>query len=92
MIKSNDYFFILSEKELFGRAIYSAPGEGHWYEYYRQEDVPYFATDIDLERVIWWLRSARYSRSNGFCSVGTGGSANRHGADYSLALLPGFCF
>ena len=38
----------------------SAPGEGHWYEYYRQEDVPYFATDMDLERVIRWLRSADY--------------------------------
>lgn len=90
MIKSNDYFFILSEKELFGRAIYSAPGEGHWYEYYRQEDVPYFATDMDLERVIRWLRSARYTNSHGFCRVYTDGSASGSGADYSLALLPGF--
>ena len=90
MIKSNDYFFILSEKELFGRAIYSAPGEGHWYEYYRQEDVPYFATDMDLERVIRWLRSARDNVHNGFCRVNTDGSARNHSANYSLALLPGF--
>ena len=92
MIKSNDYFFILSEKELFGRAIYSAPGEGHWYEYYRQEDVPYFATDMDLERVIRWLRSARCNYGNGFCCVYTDGSANYYSAHCSLALLPGFCF
>ena len=68
MIKSNDYFFILSEKELFGRAIYSAPGEGHWYEYYRQEDVSYFATDMDLERVIRWLRSATCGSDDAFCT------------------------
>lgn len=92
MIKSNDYFFILSEKELFGRAIYSAPGEGHWYEYYRQEDVPYFATDMDLERVIRWLRSATYSTNNTFCNVYTDGSATSNLANCSLALLPGFCF
>ena len=92
MIKSNDYFFILSEKELFGRAIYSAPGEGHWYEYYRQEDVPYFATDMDLERVIRWLRSALYSNTTSFCIVITDGSANYGIAHWSYALLPGFCF
>ena len=91
MIKSNDYFFILSEKELFGRAIYSAPGEGHWYEYYRQEDVPYFATDMDLERVIRWLRSAAYTNNYSFCHVHAGGSASSNTANYSLALLPGFC-
>lgn len=92
MIKSNDYFFILSEKELFGRAIYSAPGEGHWYEYYRQEDVSYFATDMDLERVIRWLRSATCGSDDAFCRVNTHGSANLRNANYSLALLPGFCF
>ena len=45
IIKSICKLWLKSEKELFGRCIYSAPGEGHWYEYYRQEDVPYFALD-----------------------------------------------
>ena len=70
----------------------SAPGEGHWYEYYRQEDVPYFATDMDLERVIRWLRSASYSSYDRFCNVYSDGSAYDGNANYSLALLPGFCF
>lgn len=60
--------------------------------YIPKEDVPYFATDMDLERVIRWLRSARYNINNYFCYVYTDGSANCNFAYYSLALLPGFCF
>lgn len=92
IIESVDRIFILSEKEVFGRAIYSAPGEGHWYEYYKLEDVPYFATDEDMERVIRGLRSASDDSPNFFCRVSTDGSAYTVSATYSLALLPGFCF
>lgn len=42
IIETLDSFWIKSEKELYGRNIYSAPGEGHWYEWYRQEDVAWF--------------------------------------------------
>lgn len=41
LLETECKFWIKSEKETFGRNIYSAPGEGHWYEYYRQEDVPW---------------------------------------------------
>ena len=75
---------------MFGRCIYSAPGEGHWYEYYRQEDVPYFALDENGDRVCQWLRSAYYNYYYTFCSVDTDGSAGYYLARYSLALLPGF--
>ena len=91
IIKSICKLWLKSEKELFGRCIYSAPGEGHWYEYYRQEDVPYFALDENGDRVCQWLRSALCTGSNLFCSVNTDGSANNNNANYSLALLPGFC-
>ena len=90
IIKSICKLWLKSEKELFGRCIYSAPGEGHWYEYYRQEDVPYFALDENGDRVCQWLRSARYSHDNFFCIVDTDGSADIYYASYSLALLPGF--
>ena len=66
------------KKELFGRCIYSAPGEGHWYEYYRQEDVPYFALDENGDRVCQWLRSARYNSTTNFCFVWTDGSAGNN--------------
>lgn len=90
IIKSICKLWLKSEKELFGRCIYSAPGEGHWYEYYRQEDVPYFALDENGDRVCQWLRSAHYSINDYFCNVHTDGSAGYSNADYSLALLPGF--
>lgn len=90
IVKSICKLWLKSEKELFGRCVYSAPGEGHWYEYYRQEDVPYFALDENGDRVCQRLRSAGYYGSGIFCSVGTDGSAATDGADYSLALLPGF--
>ena len=90
IIKSICKLWLKSEKELFGRCIYSAPGEGHWYEYYRQEDVPYFALDENGDRVCQWLRSASCNATSDFCSVGAGGSAGSSGAACSLALLPGF--
>ena len=90
IIKSICKLWLKSEKELFGRCIYSAPGEGHWYEYYRQEDVPYFALDENGDRVCQWLRSARYTSYYSFCIVNTDGSADNNNAYYSLALLPGF--
>ena len=90
IIKSVCKLWLKSEKELFGRCFYSVPGEGHWYEYYRQEDVPYFAEDEDGERVYQALRSASYNYSGNFCYVNTDGSASNNFAYYSLALLPGF--
>lgn len=90
IIKSICKLWLKSEKELFGRCYYSAPGEGHWYEYYRQEDVPYFATNAEGERVWQWLRSATCNYNSSFCIVWTDGSANCYTADYSGALLPGF--
>ena len=36
----------------------------------------------------WWERSPRSSASNGFCSVGSGGSAGYAGASYAFGLVP----
>lgn len=61
IIETEDKFWIKSEKETFGRCIYSAPGEGKWYEYYRQEDVPWGKKRNGEEE--WTaLRSPYYTR------------------------------
>lgn len=91
IIKSVCKLWLKSEKELYGRCFYSAPGEGSWYEYYRQEDVPYFVEDTDGERVSQWLRSAICNYYHYFCYVYTDGSANSNSALYASALSPGFC-
>lgn len=91
IVESADNIFIISEKELFGRSIYSAPGEGHWYEYYKQEDVPYFATDEDLEYcLLCWLRSPNRTNYEYFCNVHTSGSADNTIANLPMGLLVGF--
>jgi len=38
----------------------------------------------------WWERSPYYTGASSFCSVGTGGGANRYGAFGSLGLAPAF--
>jgi hypothetical protein len=90
IIKSVCKLWLKSEKELYGRCFYSVPGEGHWYEYYRQEDVPYYKEDADGERVWQALRSANYNNTGNFCHVNTDGSAASNYAGNSLALAPGF--
>lgn len=91
IIETEDKFWIKSEKELFGRNIYSAPGEGHWYEYYRQEDVAWGKKRNGSDEYTM-LRSPYYNGSAGFCHVGTSGGANASDARYSSGLAPAFCF
>jgi len=91
LIETEDRFFIKSEKELFGRCIYSAPGEGHWYEYYRQEDVPYYKVRRG-DREYLLLRSPLCNSSSYFCIVNTSGNATGSAASYSYGLAPAFAF
>ena len=91
IIETEDKFWIKSEKELFGRNILSAPGEGHWYEYYRQEDVAW-GKKRNGSNEYTMLRSPRYTNSATFCFVGTNGAANNGSARGSYGLAPAFCF
>ena len=91
IIETEDKFWLKSEKETYGRNIYSAPGEGSWYEYYRQEDVPWGKKRNGANEYTM-LRSPYYYDSNYFCSVHTNGGANGDDARNSRGLAPAFCF
>lgn len=91
ILETEDKFWIKSEKELFGRNILSAPGEGHWYEYYRQEDVQWGKQRNGRDEYTM-LRSPYYSNSGTFCYVDTNGTADYSTARYSDGLAPAFCF
>lgn len=91
LVESEDKFFIKSEVEMYGRAIYSAPGEGHWYEWYRQENVPWYKLR-NGNRDYTMLRSQMKDDYNAFCRVSTDGSAYYSGARYSYGLAPAFGF
>lgn len=91
LLESIDKFWIKSEKETFGRCIYSAPGEGHWYEFYRQEGVPWQKKRQGNEEYTM-LRSPYYTNANSFCFVNTNGYANYYYASISYGLAPAFGF
>ena len=90
IIDTLDSFWIKSEKELYGRNIYSAPGEGHWYEWYRQEDVAWFKLRNGNPEYTM-LRSPFSGISSGFCFVGSDGTAGDGGASGSGGVAFGFC-
>jgi len=91
ILETEDLFWIKSEKEMFGRNIFSAPGEGHWYEFYRQEDVPWNKKRNGREEYTL-LRSPLYSNATGFCYVTANGGAGGALASYSYGLAPAFAF
>lgn len=90
IIETLDSFWIKSEKELYGRNIYSAPGEGHWYEWYRQEDVAWFKLRNGNPEYTM-LRSPGSGYSSRFCFVYCNGNANYYYASYSNGVAFGFC-
>ena len=90
IIKSICKMWLKSEKELYGRCFYSVPGEGSWYEFYKQEDVPYYKEDCNGERTAQFLRSPYYNYSNFFCNVCSNGYMGAAGATGSLGLAPAF--
>ena len=90
IIETLDSFWIKSEKELYGRNIYSAPGEGHWYEWYRQEDVAWFKLRNGNPEYTM-LRSPYSGDSDLFCIVSSNGGAVNSIANYSRGVAFGFC-
>ena len=91
IVKSKDYVWLKSEKELFGRAIYSNDGEGHWYALFMQEDFPWFKLNGENKRDWQWLRSVFAGGTYPFCRVRPGGSASTTASGSSSGVAPGFC-
>lgn len=91
LIETEDKFWIKSEKETYGRNIYSAPGEGHWYEWYRQEDVPWHKMRNGNNECTM-LRSPNSNYSGTFCVVNTNGQREQRRCILFPWARPGFLF
>lgn len=93
LAKTSDKLWILSEREQYGRSFYSAPGEGKWYEFYRQEDAPWDRRykNGEGDRAWYFLRSPYLGASAGFCVVNSDGARNYGSASYSYGVAVGFC-
>lgn len=92
---TTDYFFLLSEYEVFGSTTYANSNEASkqaQYSYYSagNSKVKYNHSATSTA-VFWWLRSPHASYSTSFVTVSTDGTVNHGYAHYSRGFAPGFC-
>ncbi len=92
---TTDYFFLLSEYEVFGsisRANSNEASKQAQYAYYSagNSKIKYKHNGTSTA-AYWWLRSPRASSSDGFVYVYADGAVTSYGAGYSLGFAPGFC-
>ena len=92
---TTDYFFLLSEYEVFGSISYANSNESSkqaQYAYYSAGNSKIkYKHDATSTAAIWCLRSPGSSYSGGFVRVNTDGTVGYRSADSSLGFAPGFC-
>lgn len=92
---TTDYFFLLSEFEVFGSISYGNTNEKNkqaQYAYYSAGNSKIkYKHDGTSTAAYWWLRSPRASYSHYFVTVITGGTVGNASAYGSLGFAPGFC-
>lgn len=92
---TTDYFFLLSEYEVFGNITYANTYEAN----YQQQYAYYSAGNSKVKyrhnstgsAAYWWLRSPRAGSSSYFVNVYADGTVDDSGAYNSLGFAPGFC-
>ena len=92
---TTDYFFLLSEYEVFGSISYANSNESSkqaQYAYYSAGNSKIkYKHDGTSTAAIWWLRSPYASHSYFFVIVDTDGTVVNYNAYASLGFAPGFC-
>lgn len=92
---TTDYFFLLSEFEVFGSISYGNTNEKNkqaQYAYYSAGNSKIkYKHDGTTTAARWWLRSPSASYSGGFVIVRTDGTVYDNYASNSLGFAPGFC-
>ena len=92
---TTDYFFLLSEYEVFGSISHANSNESSkqaQYAYYSSGNSKIkYKHSATSTAVRWWLRSQNASGSALFLLVRPDGTVNSSGADYSRGFAPGFC-
>lgn len=92
---TTDYFFLLSEYEVFGSISYATSNESSkqkQYTYYSagNSKIKYNHSSTS-SAVYWWLRSPASSASTSFVHVHADGAVATAGAYLSRGFAPGFC-
>lgn len=93
--ETTDYFFLLSEFEVFGSISYGNTNEKNkqaQYAYYSAGNSKIkYKHDGTSTAARWWLRSTYAGNSVSFVNVYTDGKASGIGAYRCLGFAPGFC-
>lgn len=92
---TTDYFFLLSEFEVFGSISYGNTNEKNeqaQYAYYSAGNSKIkYKHNGTSKAARWQLRSPRVGNSSFFVYVYTDGTVNYANANYSFGFAPGFC-
>ena len=92
---TTDYFFLLSEFEVFGSITYGNTNEKNkqaQYAYYSAGNSKIkYKHDGTSTAAYWWLRSPFAGNSSSFVIVNTDGTVIYGSASYSGGVAPGFC-
>ena len=92
---TTDYFFLLSEYEVFGSISYANSNEKNkqaQYAYYSAgNSKSKYKHNSTSTAAIWWFRSPYASNSVGFVRVNSKGIVGYYNANASLGFAPGFC-
>ena len=92
---TTDYFFLLSEYEVFGsisRANSNEASKQAQYAYYSAGNSKIKRKHNGTSTAAhWWLRSPDASYAGNFVHVYTGGPVGNYAANYSLGCTSGFC-
>ena len=92
---TTDYFFLLSEFEVFGSISYGNTNEKNkqaQYAYYSagNSKIKYKHNGTSTD-ALWWLRSPNRNNSYRFVRVSADGYVDYLNANYSVGFAPGFC-
>lgn len=92
---TKDYFFLLSEFEVFGsisKANSNEASKQAQYAYYSAGNSKVkYQYDSTSTSAPWWLRSPSAISLDRFVRVGKGGAVSNYDASYSFGVAPGFC-
>ena len=92
---TTDYFFLLSEFEVFGSISYGNTNEKNkqaQYAYYSAGNSKLkYKHNSTSTAVFWWIRSPTASYANRFVNMGTNNQVGYDGASMSFGFTPGFC-
>lgn len=86
---TEDKLFLLSEVEVFGSTIYSVPGEGTQYAYYKAGNSK--VKEMQGSASSWWERSPRSGANDCFCIVYGNGNADYNVANNNQGVAFAFC-